>query len=58
MNKDDFHVPFIKSLIIVGIITIFAMISSHYLVDYYYSRYNFQYSSSQYEPNESSSKTK
>jgi hypothetical protein len=37
--NEDFHKPFIKSLVIVGLVTIFAMVSSHYLVDYYFSTY-------------------
>ena len=36
---EDFHKPFIKSLVIVGLVTIFAMVSSRYVVDYYYSLY-------------------
>lgn len=48
MNKDDFHIPFVKSLVIVAIVTVFAMVSSHYLVNYYCSHYHYQYSSSQY----------
>jgi len=36
---EDFHKPFIKSLLIVAIVTVFAMVSSRYVVDYYYSLY-------------------
>ena len=36
---EDFHKPFIKSLLIVALFTIFAMVSSRYVVDYYYSVY-------------------
>lgn len=36
---EDFHKPFIKSLLIVAIVTAFAMVSSRYVVDYYYSVY-------------------
>ena len=32
---EDFHKPFIKSLVIVALVTIFAMVSSRYVVDYY-----------------------
>lgn len=58
MNKNDFHVPFIQSLIIVAIVTVFAMIGSHYLVDYYYGGDHFQFSSSKYQPDESTSEVK
>lgn len=34
MNK-EFHVPFIKSLIVVAVVTVVAMIFSRYFVDYY-----------------------
>ena len=35
-NKNvDFHIPFIKGLVLVALVTLFAMISSHYIVDYY-----------------------
>lgn len=34
MNK-EFHAPFIKSLIVIGIVTIVAMVSSKYMVQYY-----------------------
>jgi hypothetical protein len=37
---EEFHKPFIKSLAIVAFVTIFAMISSRYLVEYYYD-HNF-----------------
>lgn len=50
MNKTEFHQPFIKSLIIVAIVTVFAMISSRFVVDYYmnhsfYSSKTYDYSS-------------
>lgn len=32
---EDFHKPFIKSLLIVATFTVFAMISSRYVVDFY-----------------------
>jgi hypothetical protein len=31
----EFHKPFIQSLIIVAFVTVFAMISSKYIVEYY-----------------------
>ncbi len=37
MNK-EFHKPFIKSLLIVALATVFAMVSSHYIVGYYYKQ--------------------
>jgi hypothetical protein len=35
MKNDDFHKPFIKSMMFVAFITIVSMISSHYLINYY-----------------------
>ena len=34
MNK-EYHKPFIQSLIIVAFVTVFAVVSSRYIVDYY-----------------------
>ncbi len=36
---NEFHKPFIKSLLIVAIVTVFAMVSSRFVVNYY-SKYN------------------
>lgn len=33
--NDDFHKPFIKSLMVVAFVTVFAMVSSKLLVNYY-----------------------
>lgn len=32
MKKDDFHIPFIKNLAFIGLVTIVSMISVHYLL--------------------------
>lgn len=37
---EEFHKPFVKSLLIVAFVTVFAMVSSRYVVDYYY-KHNF-----------------
>ena len=43
---ENFHKPFLKSLIIVTIVTVFAAVSSKYIVNYYFkSQKNAQYSS-------------
>jgi hypothetical protein len=34
-NNEEFHKPFIKSLLIVALVTVFAMVSSKYIVEYY-----------------------
>jgi len=39
---NEFHKPFIKSLILVAIVTIFAMVSSKYVVEYY-GNYSFSH---------------
>lgn len=36
MNK-EFHEPFIKSLIIVAVITLITMVSSKFVIEYYYN---------------------
>lgn len=35
MKNNDFHQPFIKSLLLVAFVTIGTMIFSHFLIDYY-----------------------
>jgi hypothetical protein len=35
MKSNEFHKPFIKSLVIVAFVTVFAMVSSKYVVEYY-----------------------
>lgn len=37
---NEYHKPFIKSLLIVAVVTVFTMVSSRYVVDYYY-KHNF-----------------
>lgn len=37
MNNSDFHAPFIKSLIIVAVVTLITMVSSKFVIEYYYS---------------------
>lgn len=39
MKIKQFHKPFIKSLLIIGVVTIVAMVSSHYIVEKLYFRY-------------------
>ena len=36
MKNTEFHIPFIKSLLFVGLVTIVSMISAHYFIDYLY----------------------
>jgi hypothetical protein len=40
MNSHEYHKPFIKSLVLVAVVTVFAMVSSKYVVNYYLS-HNF-----------------
>lgn len=35
MMNNEFHKPFIKSLILVAIVTVFAMVSTRYVANYY-----------------------
>jgi hypothetical protein len=32
IKKDDFHVPFIKNLAFIGLVTIVSMITTHFLL--------------------------
>jgi hypothetical protein len=33
--NNEFHKPFIKSLLLVAVVTVFAMVSSKYVIDFY-----------------------
>jgi hypothetical protein len=37
MNSHEYHKPFIQSLVLVAVVTIFTMVSSKYVVNYYFS---------------------
>ncbi len=37
MRMNELHVSFIKSMVIVAFVTVFAMVSSRYMVDYYFN---------------------
>jgi len=37
---EEFHKPFLKSMILVAFVTVFAMVSSRYVINYYLS-HNF-----------------
>jgi hypothetical protein len=37
---NEYHKPFVKSLLLVAFVTVFAMVSSKYVVNYYY-KHNF-----------------
>ena len=39
MKTEEFHKPFIKTLMLVAIVTVFSMASTKYLVKYYLSPY-------------------
>jgi hypothetical protein len=50
MNKNqDFHVPFIQSLIIIAVVTVFTMSFAHYYIPRLYDSYqnSQEYTSSQ-----------
>ena len=38
MTKDDFHIPFINGMIFVALVTVFSMVSSRFIVDYYMNK--------------------
>jgi hypothetical protein len=37
MRTNELHIPFIQSLVLVAFVTIFAMVSSRYVINYYLS---------------------
>lgn len=39
MKNDEFHVPFIQSLIIVAVVTVFSMSFVHYYIPKLYNSY-------------------
>jgi len=44
---NEFHKPFIKSLVLIAIVTVFAMVSSRYLINFHSNTYykTIEYSS-------------
>lgn len=36
MNKYDFHIPFLHSMVIIGAVTLVSMASARFLVERYY----------------------
>ncbi len=40
MKKEEFHVPFINSLIIVALVTVFTMTFAHYYIPKLYDSYH------------------
>ena len=39
INSKEFHIPFIKNLVFIGLVTIVSMFSIHYFVEYLYLSY-------------------
>jgi hypothetical protein len=37
MMTEELHKPFLKSMILVAFVTVFAMVSSKYVVNYYFN---------------------
>jgi hypothetical protein len=35
MSVEEFHKPFLKNMVIVALVTVFAMVSSRYIANYY-----------------------
>ena len=55
--NEEFHKPFIKSLIVVGLVTVFAMVSSRFLVDYYMDHNLLPYPTIEYSSQKSQDQT-
>jgi hypothetical protein len=39
MKNEEFHVPFIQSLIVVAVVTVFTMSFTHYYIPHLYNTY-------------------
>jgi len=50
MINEEFHKPFLKGLIVVALVTLFSMVSSRYIIDYYLTQ---SYKTPIYTSNES-----
>lgn len=48
MKNDEFHVPFIKSLVLIALVTLVTMTLSHYYIPKFYDSYqnSHEYTSS------------
>lgn len=48
MKNDEFHVPFIQSLVVVAVVTVFTMTFAHFYIPHLYNSYqdSQQYTSS------------
>jgi hypothetical protein len=51
--NNEFHKPFIKSLILVAVVTVFAMVSSKYIVEYYINQSFYPYKTIEYSSQKS-----
>ena len=56
--NENFHKPFIKSLIIASIVTVFAMVSSKFVVEYYMSHSLYPHKTIEYSSQQSYDSTK
>jgi hypothetical protein len=41
MKNDEFHVPFIKSLVVVALVTVFTMTFAHFYIPKLYQSYQY-----------------
>lgn len=57
MSVEEFHKPFIKSLIIVAIVTVFSIVSSRFLVDYYINSFVISQKTTEYSSSKSQEST-
>lgn len=55
MSKNEFHIPFIKNLMIVAFVTVVALVSSHYAIHYYMNNLVLSEKSINYSTNTSQS---
>jgi hypothetical protein len=51
MNKEEFHIPFLQSMIIIAAVTLVSMASSRYFIEKYmfYPQKTVEYSSASFQ---------
>ena len=57
MRTNELHVSFIKSMALVAFVTVFAMVSSRYIVDYYFNSKIFPAKTLEYSSQQSNDST-
>lgn len=56
--NEEYHKPFIKGLFVIAIVTIFAMVSSRFVVNYYMNQSFYPYKTIEYSSQKSQDEIK